>query len=113
VTRTWNRVSPAEETPRPKKTTITPAVCLSDRPANASIAADLRRRAAAALRMTSVPAGQADPLRCMVEPHGQSSFGLTFAELTAEVRRCHDSGWQVWELHARFTVHGSSDREVA
>jgi len=38
-----------------------------------------------------------------------SSFGLTYAELTAEVRRRRRDGWQSWEVRARFDFGGCRD----
>lgn len=29
-------------------------------------------------------------------------FGLTAAELRAEIRRCARQGWQLWEIRRRF-----------
>lgn len=44
-------------------------------------------------------AGEIDRLRRFGQP---SSYSLSPAELTAEVRRRRRDGWQGWEIRARF-----------
>jgi hypothetical protein len=40
-----------------------------------------------------------------------SDFGLTEAELWAEIRRCRAAGWQDWEIQQRFRNPADVRRE--
>lgn len=39
----------------------------------------------------------------------RNPFGLTLAEVRAEVRRCLARGWQLWEIRARFLPGGQRE----
>jgi hypothetical protein len=41
-------------------------------------------------------------------PDGPSTFGLTRSELIAHVRELRRSGWQPWEIQARFDLGGAA-----
>ena len=56
---------------------------------------------------TAAPGGTDAAQPCDCKP---SDFGLTRAELRAEIRRCHATGWLLWELRHRF-VNPSTVRE--
>jgi hypothetical protein len=66
------------------------------------VAAQLRRRRAAALRSVPLPDGFRDPFDRLASPPGPSDFGLDRADLSAEVDRCIEIGWADWELVVRF-----------
>lgn len=54
-------------------------------------------RRAARLRLAyDAGRGRRAPLRCI------NDFGLTAAELRAEMRRLTSRGWQLWEVAHRF-----------
>lgn len=69
----------------------------------ADIAAQLRRRHAAARRLAPLDSGVRDPLDELVLPWPRPcSYGLSADELLAEVRRRQAEGWTRDELLARF-----------
>lgn len=78
-----------------------------------TITRGLARRRDAARRLAALICGHRDPDLCQVATAGRSSFGLTRRELISEIRRCHRSGWQRWELDARFTAAGDHGGEAA
>lgn len=57
------------------------------------------RRGHLRLVATSAAGRRAARLRCT------NDFGLTAAELRAEMRRLQRAGWQLWELARRFGCH--------
>ncbi|MEV7009560.1 hypothetical protein [Streptosporangium sp. NPDC051022] len=61
----------------------------------------LTRRRAASRRLPPLADGRRDPLDPPDRP-GPCSFGLSRAELVAEVRRCRSRGWGDWELRTVF-----------
>jgi hypothetical protein len=67
------------------------------------VAAQLRRRRAAAWRLVPLSDGHRDPLDGFASPPGPSDFGLNRADLVTEIRRCREAGWVDWELVVRFT----------
>jgi len=78
-----------------------------------SIAAELRRRADAAILMPPLPgragvglAARDGALDWPPGVGGPATFGLDQAELRAEVRRKWDAGWQRWELRRTFDLPG-------
>lgn len=78
-----------------------------------TITRGLARRRDAALRLPALICGHRDPDLCRVTPAGRSSFGLTRRELISEIRRCHRSGWQRWELDTLFSTASDHDRDAA
>jgi hypothetical protein len=80
------------------------------------IVADLHRRRSESRRLEPVECRchdrHTDPSDCQVdELGGPTDFGLTPAELVAEIKRCDAEGWSRWELLARFT--SPLDRQAA
>ncbi|MEV5124295.1 hypothetical protein AB0K49_16120 [Streptomyces decoyicus] len=66
------------------------------------IPAGLRARRRAAGRLPPLPCGHRDPLLCLAASPGPSTYGLTRAQLAAEVARCRVQGWSAVDLAARF-----------
>ena len=104
-----NEVGPPAQSQGANKTTgrdvdtsISPTlVNPPDTPAE-PVAAELRRRRAAALRSVPLGGGFRDPLDRLAAPPGPSDFGLCRTDLVAEVGRCRKVGWADWELVVRF-----------
>jgi hypothetical protein len=70
----------------------------------ATISAGQQQRRDAALRTAPLSCGHRDPLLCGTTHDQPSAFSLTRRELITEIRRCHQAGWQRWELAARFAA---------
>jgi hypothetical protein len=67
-----------------------------------SISVQLRRRCEAAWRLPSLPDGHRDPLDDPARFALPSDYSLRAVELAAHVRQLRRSGWQGWEVRARF-----------
>ncbi|MFK0297276.1 hypothetical protein ACIQU6_43345 [Streptomyces sp. NPDC090442] len=65
-----------------------------------SAIAAARRRAAG--RLPPLACGHRDPLLCLAASSGPSAYGLSRAQLAAEVARCRVRGWSEADLAARF-----------
>jgi hypothetical protein len=63
----------------------------------------LARRREAALRLPPLPDGHRDPLDAAGPRFGQpSTYSLPARELARHIRQLRRSGWQGWEVRARF-----------
>lgn len=69
-----------------------------------SVPAALRRRREAALRAEPMACGHRDPLDCLVQPDGPSTYGLTDPELHAHARALHADGWTLDEITTRLDI---------